>query len=250
MKPRPSGRGFLFHQLDILDNPYFMKPRITLAETTLADNSTLSLLEHDGRHALQLHGQQICGPATISAETEMARLACAPFRPVRQPKVVLVGLGLGHALASVSRELLQKKATITVLEPVLPLVEWHREFLTDSPIIKDPRVVLENDDSPRSLSSRSGTVHAILIHLDVALPGPRNRPWIDDKAWLSAAYEALQAGGLLAITSTLPVANLTRRLLRTGWEVAEYSVPSSPNAKRPRFSPIWLARKGARGKQE
>ena len=30
----------------------------------------------------------------------------------------------------------------------------------------------------------------------------------------------------------------------TGFEVAEFTVPSSPNAKRPRFLPIWLARKG------
>ena len=40
--------------------------------------------------------------------------------------------------------------------------------------------------------------------------GPRNRPWVDDRRWLSAAYEALQAGGLLAIAGSRPVANLTR----------------------------------------
>lgn len=74
--------------------------------------------------------------------------------------------------------------------------------------------------------------------------GPRNRPWVDDRRWLSAAYEALQAGGLLAIAGSRPVANLTRNLQRSGFEVAEFSVPSAPGAKKPRFLPIWLARKG------
>ena len=62
-----------------------MKPRITLAETQLPDGGTLALQEHDGRKSLLIHGQQICGPATRAAEEELARLACAPFRPARQP---------------------------------------------------------------------------------------------------------------------------------------------------------------------
>ena len=44
-----------------------MKPRITLAETTLPDDSPLKLEEHDGRMSLVIHGQQICGSATRSA---------------------------------------------------------------------------------------------------------------------------------------------------------------------------------------
>jgi hypothetical protein len=67
---------------------------------------------------------------------------------------------------------------------------------------------------------------------------------VDDRRWLAGAYEALQAGGLLAIASSRPVASLTRRLQRSGFEVAEFTVPASPNAKRSRMQPIWLARKG------
>ena len=61
---------------------------------------------------------------------------------------------------------------------------------------------------------------------------------------MAAAYEALQAGGLLAIAGSRPVANLTRRLQGSGFEVAEFSVPASPDAKKTRLLPIWLARKG------
>lgn len=221
-----------------------MKPRITLAETPLPDGSTLSLQEHDGRKSLLIHGQQICGPATRAAEEELARLACAPFRPARQPKLFFVGLGLGHTLAAAAAELKQKRGAFIVAEPLAALPEWHRQHLPESPLLTDPRVVLENDCGPSGLTRQAGMLHAILLHLDASPTGPRNRPWVDERRWLSAAYEALQAGGLLAIAGSRPVANLTRNLQRSGFEVAEFSVPASPDAKKSRFLPIWLARKG------
>jgi hypothetical protein len=67
---------------------------------------------------------------------------------------------------------------------------------------------------------------------------------VDDRRWLAAAYEALQAGGLLAIAGSRPVANLTRRLQRAGFAVAEFTVCAAPDAKKSRLLPIWLARKG------
>jgi spermidine synthase len=221
-----------------------MKPRITLAETRLPDGSVLALQEHDGRKSLLIHGQQICGPATRAAEEELARLACAPFRPARQPRIWLAGLGLGHALSVVASELRQKRATFIVAEPLSALPDWHRQFLPDSSLVTDPRVVLENDCGPAVLIGQSGLLHAILLHLDASPIGPGNRPWVDDRRWVSAAYEALQAGGLLAIAGSRFVANMTRRLQRAGFEVAEFTVPAAPDARKSRLLPIWLARKG------
>lgn len=221
-----------------------MKPRITLAETNLPDGSTLTLQEHDGRKSLLIHGQQICGPATRAAEEELARLACAPFRPARQPKLFFVGLGLGHTLATAGSELKQKRGTFIVGEPLTALAEWHRRHLPDSPLVTDSRVMLEDDCGPSALTRQAGMLHAILLHLDASPTGPRNRPWVDDRRWLSAAYEALQAGGLLAIAGSRPVANLTRNLQRSGFEVAEFTVPAVAGAKKTRLLPIWLARKG------
>lgn len=221
-----------------------MKPRITLAETELSDGSILELQEHDGRKSLLVHGQQICGPATRAAEEELARLACAPFRPARQPQIWFAGLGLGHMLASVARELPQKRANFIVAEPLAAIPDWHRAHLPDSPLLTDSRVTLENDCGPGGLKAHTGLLHAILVHLDASPTGPRNRSWVDERRWVSAAFEALQQGGLLAIAGSRYAPTLTRRLQGSGFEVAEFTVPSSPNAKRPRFLPIWLARKG------
>lgn len=221
-----------------------MKPRITLAETRLPDGTVLALQEHDERMSLLVHGQQICGPTTRAAEEELARLACAPFRPARQPQIWFSGLGLGHTIAAVAKELPQKRANLIVAEPLADIVAWHRTHLPDSPLLKDSRVSLENDCGPSGLLRHTGLLHAILVHLDASPTGPRNRTWVDERRWVSAAYEALQQGGLLAIAGSRHIANLTRRLQGSGFDVAEFTVPSSPNAKKPRFLPIWLARKG------
>jgi spermidine synthase len=219
-----------------------MKPRITLAETTLEDGSPLELQEHDGRRYLIIHGQQICGPATRATEEELAKLAAAPFRPARQPRVWLVGLGIGHMLEAIIRELPQKRAVYTVAENRKELPEWNRKFFPESPL-NDPRVVIESDTSANALNKESGCLHAILIHLDSAPLAGKQRLLVNDKRWLSATFEALQPGGLLAIASTRKLPTLARNLEREGYEVVEHSVPAVPMAKKPRYVPIWLARK-------
>jgi spermidine synthase len=219
-----------------------MKPRITLAESTSEDGSPLELQEHDGRRYLIVQGQQICGPATRAAEEELAKLAAAPFRPARQPRIWMIGLGLGHMLKSIIQELPQKRAVYTVAENRSELIDWNRQFFPETPL-NDPRVVIESDPGANALNKQSGCLHAILIHLDSAPMASKQRLFVNDKRWIAATYEALQPGGLLAIAATRNVPNLTRNLERDGYEVVEHFVPSSPMAKKPRLLPIWLARK-------
>lgn len=221
-----------------------MKPRITLAETTLPDGSPLELQEHDGRRSLVVAGQQIAGPATRVAEEECARLACAPFRPVRQPKILFAGLGLGQSLAAACLALLQKRASFFVAEPIEQVVEWQKTYFPDGALMKDPRVVVEGDASPASLNLHQGTLHAIIVHTEIAPYGPDGKSVIENRRWLGAAYDALQPGGLLAIAGSRPLPTIYRNLERSGFTVIEHQVPSSTAAKRPRLLPIWLARKG------
>ncbi len=219
-----------------------MKPRINLAETTLADGTPLVLQEHDGRRYLLVQGQQICGPSSRAAEEELAKLAAAPFRPARQPRIWLIGLGLGHMLESIIKELPQKRAVYTVADNRSVLTEWNREFFPETPL-DDPRVVLESDHTATSLNRQSGCLHAIMIHLDYAPLGGKGRLLVNDKKWLASTFEALQPGGLLAIASSSKMPALTRNLEREGYEVVEHLVPAVPHAKKPRLLPIWLARK-------
>lgn len=220
-----------------------MKPRITLAETRLTDGATLALQEHDGRRYLLVHGQQIAGPATEAVEAELAHLACAPFRSARQPKILVIGLALGHTLAAVASALPQKRANFLVAEALAELPEWHRRHLPDSPL-HDPRVHLEQESGAAGLRRHQGTLHAIIVHRDACPLNDRKQPLCDDPRWLAQAYEALMSGGLLAIGASRPAREMTRRLQRAGFAVAEHLATASPAAKKNRLMPIWLARKG------
>lgn len=223
-----------------------MKPRITLAESTLPDGNLVTLQSHDGRLAIHLHGEQICGPATRASEEELGRLACAPFRPVRQPKIWLAGAGLGGIANTISRELTQKRGTFIIAEPQQAILDWHRDHLPESALLHDERFMIEADPGISGLQAHSGGLHAVIVHLDVSPDSGDGRRLPENPRWIASAYEALVHGGLLAIGGTRPLPGLFRKLKRQGFEIAEHFVPSSPLAKKPRMLPILLARKDLR----
>lgn len=220
-----------------------MKPRLVLAETQLTDHVLLEWQQHDGRNYLVSGGMQIDGPNNEAVQRELAHLACAPFRPARQPKILVAGLGLGAVVEALASNLLQKRATFIVAEPLPEIVAWNRQFQPESVFAKDLRVKVEGDGSPGDLKTHRGALHAILTHLDTAPQFGPNKSWPEQARWLTAAYDALQPGGLLAIAGSRVIHSLSRHLQRAGFNVAEHQVSSSPKAKRPRLHPIWLARK-------
>lgn len=223
-----------------------MKPRRVIAETTLPDESVLSLQEHDGRHCLVQDGEEVAGPRTRGSEREMARIACAPFRPARQPKIWLAGIGLGEVLSAVREELPQKRATYYVAEPNAALLRWHAEHVADSPLDGDPRVVLRDALDAGDLAAFEGTLHAVLVHADTAPQLERGRMLFEDRRWLAAVHDALQAGGLLAIASSTWRPQLEGALARCGFETVVQEIDANPKARRPRRHPLWLARKRGR----
>ena len=221
-----------------------MKPRLTLAESTLPDGTVLGLHEHDGRKYLQHESLQLAGPATAASERELGRIACAPFRPVKQPRIRIVGLGLGEVLAGAMETLPQKKGIFMIAEPWQIVVEWHRRFIPDSPAIMDSRVEIEEDAGPASFHQHDGTLNAVLLHADTAPSAEKGRGLFEDRRWLAAVHGALQPGGLLAIASSRPGPNIERSLSRAGFEVVRHEIDATPNARRPRRHFLWLARKG------
>jgi spermidine synthase len=220
-----------------------MKPRITLAQTTLPDGNVLELHEHDDRKYLYVHGQQLAGPGSRIPDEELANLGIQPFRSARQPKILVMGLGLGGLLNAVSKTVLQKRASISIYEPNDDLVLWQREFFEDSPFANDPRISMIHDFSPSLLAREDNTFHAILLNADTA-PIEKGKMIFEDKRWLGAANDALQPGGLIGITAMKKIPGIYQLLKRMGYDVVEHFVEGNTNAKRPRRYPIWLGRKG------
>ena len=221
-----------------------MKPRLTLAEATLPDGTVFSLHEHDGLKYLQHGSVQLSGPQTRASERELGRIACAPFKPVRQPLVWITGMGLGEVLAGAMETLPQKRATFLIAEQWPMVKEWHRQFLPDSAALNDSRVRITGDAGASAFHEYDQALHAVLIHADTAPLGAEGRPMFEDRRWLAAVHGALQPGGLLGIASARPVPMIERKLARAGYEVVRHELDASPNARRPRRHFLWLARKG------
>jgi len=222
-----------------------MKPRRIVESCPLSGNRTLELHEHDGRPTLHVHGEQVVDSRTAEAEAELVRLACAPFRPVRQPRIVIVGLGLGTILRAALDALPQKRAKFFVAEPVMPLIAWHRAGLAglDPGLLANPLVEFHAAEASDALHGFDLPPHAIILHLDagaVLAHGPASAP-TDTRNWLVAARDVLRPGGLLAIGSLRPQRDLTRKLQKAGFDVAEPKVHGSSATRKPR--PLWLARK-------
>ncbi len=210
----------------------------------MPDGTVLGLHEHDGRRYLQHGGIQLAGPATRASELELGRIACAPFRSVKEPKIWIAGLALGEVLAGVMETLPQKRATFLIAEPWPELVGWHREFLPDCPTVIDPRVEILPDAGPAVFHRHEQDLHAVLVHTDTAPQAEKGRALFEDRRWLAAAHGALQPGGLLGIASARPLPQIERNLARAGFEVVRHEIDASPNARRPRRHFLWLARKG------
>lgn len=220
-----------------------MKPRVLIAESRLPDDSVLALHEHDGRHYLTIDGATTAGPATRASEEGLARLATSPFRPVRQPRIWLAGLGLGAVLAAALEALPQKRGLFHVAEPSRELPEWLREHLAPD-FLEDKRVEIGHDPGVAGLRAGADPWHLLLVHADTAPQRPGARALFDDRAWLAAAYDSLREGGLLAIASSRPLPKIERTLSKAGFEVVRHEIDAAPNARRPRRHHLWLARKG------
>ncbi len=227
-----------------------MKPRIVAASCALPGGRTLELLSHDGRPLLHIHGEQVVGGLTAGGEDELARLACAPLRAARQPRLLLIGLGLGRILRGVLAALPQRRLQVTVAEPLAELVGWHRAGLAglDPQPLADPRVAWRPVPAGEALRGLDSPPHAILLHLDggAVLAGGAAAVPTEDRGWLAAARDVLRPGGLLVVGAARAQRGLGRLLREAGFDVAETNVHGSAVARRPRPQPLWLARKPER----
>ena len=225
-----------------------MKPTVQIAETTTPEGVHLALCEHDGTLFLKADGAQLRTSFAHASEEHLARLACSPFRPAAQPRILIGGLGLGYTLAEACRALPQARARFTVAEPVAALADWNRRYLAalHPGLWDDPRVTILCQEPGAVLANASESFHAILLDTDqgpdafsgTGLHAP------DAAAGLDLAHAALKDGGLLGVWSASPHPGFEKRLRNAGFDVCTESVPAAHKGKQQRQHLVWLARKG------
>lgn len=218
-----------------------MKPRNTVARTESCTQLTLDFIEHDGRYFLECEGRQVDGSHLGHAARKLVGLMSRPFRPARQPRLIFLGLGMGHAVKAAREALPQEKSAFVILPESPEVAGWLSTHLGEDPL-DDERVHLDDttpfDPLPSSFAGSQG-IFADLDHLEALAP----KRWkITSPQVLGNFQERLKHGGLLGLISTRPVAGLEKELRKAGFDVATDFAPLSEKSKKNRT--LYLARKG------
>lgn len=218
-----------------------MKPRNTVARTESCTQLTLDFIEHDGRYFLECEGRQVDGSSLGHAARKLVELMSRPFRPARQPRLLFLGLGMGHAIKAAREALPQEKASFVIFPESPEIARWLAVDLEEDPL-DDPRVHLDPRDPfdplPSDYAGSQG-IFADLDHLDALAP----KNWqITSPNVLGNFQDRLKNGGLLGLIATRPVAGLEKELRKAGFDVAIDLAPLSEKSKKNRT--LYLARKG------
>jgi len=212
-----------------------MIPFRNLAETRTPDGSRFSLHEHDGEYFLKLNGRQLMGSNSTVSEYLLADHACHFPRGLRQPRVLIGGLGLGFSLRRVL-ELAGAGAVVQVAELLPEVVSWNRQFLGDlnGKLLDDPRVEVYTGDVFDCIKRGAARFDAILLDVD---NGPtsfvqKKNARLYNRDGLSLIRRALRPGGRVAFWSAEREPAFFAQLGRSGFEAAEYEARAHERAKR------------------
>ncbi|GAA5494880.1 polyamine aminopropyltransferase [Rubritalea halochordaticola] len=227
-----------------------MKPYKKLAETVTPEGEPLELFEHDGEFFISSHGERLMTSVAHGSEEELARMACQPFRPARQPKVLVGGLGMGFTLAAAVESLPQQGASFVVAELTQGVLEWNQTYLKGihPGLLDDPRVEVKVNPVQELIAKATPGEYSVIM-LDVdngpsAFHGEQNESLYTLKG-LEAAKAALKEGGILAVWSAYPDKKFTKLLRKAKYDVSEVEVPAAHKGRKRRMHTIWLAKNGA-----
>lgn len=224
-----------------------MKPYTKIAATKTPEGEPLELIEHDGTYMICSHGEQLMTSFSHGSEETLAELACSPFRPVNQPRILIGGLGMGYTLAAATRALPTKRAQFIVAELTADIERWNRTHLAHlhPGLLNDERISIKIQPVQKLIRQANGDYHAILLDVDngpSAFHGKNNESLYSVKG-LREIHHALKGGGLLAVWSARTDKAFTKTLSKAGFDVSENTVAAAHKGSKRRTHTIWLARK-------
>jgi spermidine synthase len=181
------------------------------------------------------------------SEEALAAFACEGIRGLKQPRVLIGGLGMGFTLRA-TLDLLSPDAMVVVAEMVPAVVEWNRGAL--GPLaghpLKDKRVRVQTGDVATTLRSGRGQFDAVLLDVDngpAAFTASKNAG-LYDKRGIAAARAALKTEGVLAVWAAKEDRYFEQRLREGGFDVQVQRVRGRLKKGGPRHT-IFLGRKSS-----
>jgi len=193
-----------------------------LGQTTTPDGADMKLTRRTNEYIILANGKSLMSSRMHGSEEALATFACRRVQTLKQPCVLVGGLGMGFTLRA-ALDLLPRDAMVVVAELVPAVVEWNRGPL--GPLaghpLKDKRVRVEVRDVAVTLRSVRGQFDAVLLDVDnspAAFTTPENSTLYDDRG-LAAVHAALKSGGVLAVWSARDDRKFEQRLRYGGFAV-------------------------------
>jgi spermidine synthase len=221
-----------------------MIPRILLDSAQVPGNGgELRLYQRGDEFSISIAGRgELMNSRVHGSEDALAERTCARLTDRPSPRLLIGGLGMGFTLAAALRHV-GEQAQVVVAELVPAVVEWNKGplgVLTKHPL-GDPRVSVRVGDVARTIKEARQAYDAILMDVDNGPEGltRKQNDWLYGINGLTAAYEALRPGGILAVWSAGVAQEFMQRLRKVGFEVDEVRVRAH-GSKGARHI-IWLA---------
>jgi spermidine synthase len=203
----------------------------------------LRLMRRGKEFSIMLGTNELMNSRLSGSEAALATLAAKKIEAVKNPHVLIGGLGMGFTLRA-ALGAFGSKAKIVQAELVPAVVAWARGPMADifGDSLGDPRVSIREADVSEIIRSQRSTFDAILLDVDNGPEGLTRKAndALYSSVGLQAAQMALRPGGVLAVWSSGPNPAFAKRLRGAGFEVNEVNVRATGRGGGARHV-IWIA---------
>ena len=221
-----------------------MKPLEKIDQLETADGRPLTLYRREGFYYIKIGGLDLMTSENHGSEEALAELAFQRTRKIKQPHVLIGGLGMGYTLRA-ALDLLPPGGKITVSELFPQVLRWNQEHLghlAGNPL-DDPRARVELQDIHQLL--KRNAYDLILNDVDNG-PGPMTQSInarLYDAKGLRRFHSALRPGGVLSVWSVQADKKFVALMKKTGFRDARCELVKARKEKgRSRYA-IFLGRK-------
>ena len=221
-----------------------MRPTALLGETRAPDGTLIALTKQDREFIILAGGKPLMSSRMHGSEQALALFGCRHIRGA-SPCVLVGGMGMGFTLRA-TLDTLPPDAAVVVGELLPAVIEWNRGPLgplADHPL-RDSRVRIAIGDVAETIRIANAVYDAILLDVDNgpdAFTATGNASLYDDRG-VAAAFQALRAGGALAIWSAWEDRKFEQRLKYAGFDVRVERVRARLKGGGPRHT-IFTGRK-------
>ena len=205
----------------------------------------LRLMQRGAEFSMMLGQNELMSSRLSGSEEALATLACRRIEAVNNPHLLIGGLGMGFTLRA-ALAVLGSDARIMVAELVPAVIAWARGPMADifGDSLDDPRASIREADVVDVIASHGPAFDAILLDVDNGPEGliRKANDALYDQKGLKAIRRALRPGGVLAVWSSGPNPQFSKRLRAVGFDVNEVAVRATTKRSGARHV-IWFATK-------